>query len=82
MKKTKLIFTFILGIILFSSIGAFAKEPTENVFAVLEVQQYNRAIHIMAMLLLGFGFLMVFVKKYGRSNFFTCKSFNSLVFWY
>ena len=31
------------------------------------VQQYNRAIHVMAMLLVGFGFLMVFVKKYGRS---------------
>jgi ammonium transporter Rh len=34
---------------------------------IVEVQQYNRAIHIMAMLLIGFGFLMVFVKKYGRS---------------
>jgi ammonium transporter Rh len=34
---------------------------------VVEVQKYNRAIHIMAMLLAGFGFLMVFVKKYGRS---------------
>ena len=34
---------------------------------VEEVQQYNRAIHVMAMLLVGFGFLMVFVKKYGRS---------------
>jgi ammonium transporter Rh len=31
------------------------------------VQQYDRAIHIMAMLLIGFGFLMVFIKKYGRS---------------
>lgn len=35
--------------------------------SVLEVQQYTRAIHIMAMLLVGFGFLMVFVKNYGRS---------------
>lgn len=35
--------------------------------SLLEVQQYYRAIHIMAMLLVGFGFLMVFVKKYGRS---------------
>ena len=34
---------------------------------VVDVQKYNRAIHIMAMLLAGFGFLMVFVKKYGRS---------------
>ena len=32
-----------------------------------DVQKYNRAIHIMAMLLVGFGFLMVFVKKYGKS---------------
>ncbi len=35
--------------------------------AVEQVQQYNRAIHVMAMLLVGFGFLMVFVRKYGRS---------------
>jgi ammonium transporter Rh len=34
---------------------------------VVDVQKYNRAIHIMAMLLAGFGFLMVFIKKYGRS---------------
>ncbi|MGD0785665.1 MAG: ammonium transporter [Sedimentisphaerales bacterium] len=35
--------------------------------SMLDVQKYNRSIHIMAMLLVGFGFLMVFVKKYGRS---------------
>jgi len=34
---------------------------------VIEVQKYARAIHIMAMLLVGFGFLMVFVKHYGRT---------------
>ncbi len=34
---------------------------------IVEVLKYFRAIHVMAMLLLGFGFLMVFVKKYGRS---------------
>jgi len=27
--------------------------------------QYNFAIHILAMLLVGFGFLMMFVRKYG-----------------
>lgn len=32
-----------------------------------QVQKYERAIHVMAMLLVGFGFLMVFVKHYGRS---------------
>ncbi len=34
---------------------------------LIAVQKYYRAIHIMAMLMLGFGFLMVFVRKYGRS---------------
>lgn len=32
-----------------------------------QVQQYNFSIHILAMLLVGFGFLMVFIKKYGYS---------------
>ena len=40
------------------------KDPLAS---VADDQKYNRAIHIMAMLLLGFGFLMVFVRKYGRS---------------
>jgi len=44
---------------------AFGSEIT--VEAVADVQKYNRSIHIMAMLLVGFGFLMVFVKKYGLS---------------
>ncbi|MDP4117800.1 MAG: ammonium transporter, partial [Bacillota bacterium] len=34
---------------------------------VRQVQQYNFSIGILAMLLVGFGFLMVFVKKYGFS---------------
>jgi Ammonia permease len=32
-----------------------------------QVEQYNFSIHILAMLLVGFGFLMVFVKKHGYS---------------
>jgi ammonium transporter Rh len=32
-----------------------------------QVEQYNFSIHILAMLLVGFGFLMVFVRKYGYS---------------
>ncbi len=48
--------------------AAFAAEPPGNIFTALtDVQKYERAIHIMAMLLVGFGFLMVFVKRYGRS---------------
>jgi ammonium transporter Rh len=35
--------------------------------ALRDVQQYNFAIHILAMLLVGFGFLMVFVQRYGYS---------------
>lgn len=34
---------------------------------VQQVSQYNFSIHILAMLLVGFGFLMVFVRKYGYS---------------
>ncbi len=39
----------------------------DDISALIEVQKYVRAIHIMAMLIMGFGFLMVFVKNYGRS---------------
>jgi ammonium transporter Rh len=57
-----------MGLLLCLPLSSFAQENTVSNFAsLLEVQQYDRAIHIMAMLLLGFGFLMVFVKKYGRS---------------
>jgi len=50
------------------AMSIFAQQSLQTEIAsILEVQQYNRAIHIMAMLLIGFGFLMVFVKKYGRS---------------
>ncbi len=45
----------------------FQTNIIETVQSLTKVQQYTRAIHIMAMLLIGFGFLMVFVKKYGRS---------------
>lgn len=44
-----------------------AEVPATNLAELGDVQKYERAIHIMAMLLVGFGFLMVFVKKYGRS---------------
>jgi ammonium transporter Rh len=47
------------------SAGMCAGENTMS--SILDIQKYDRAIHILAMLLVGFGFLMVFVKKYGRS---------------
>jgi ammonium transporter Rh len=50
------------------SASAFAADiPAPSLESLSDVQKYERAIHIMAMLLVGFGFLMVFVKKYGRS---------------
>jgi ammonium transporter Rh len=50
------------------SVQLFAQQnESSTVSSILQVQQYDRAIHIMAMLLIGFGFLMVFVRKYGRS---------------
>ena len=61
-------FTVLFAVLGISAMGVFAEGTGKSgISALLEVQQYNRAIHIMAMLLLGFGFLMVFVKKYGRS---------------
>ncbi|MCD6292441.1 MAG: ammonium transporter [Deltaproteobacteria bacterium] len=53
----------VLAVLLLCSGIASAAELEQ----IADVQKYNRAIHIMAMLLAGFGFLMVFVKKYGRS---------------
>ncbi|MEK9148696.1 MAG: ammonium transporter, partial [Candidatus Desantisbacteria bacterium] len=43
----------------------FAQTTMEDIVAV---QKYTRSIHILAMLLLGFGFLMVFVRNYGYSS--------------
>lgn len=49
--------------------GSWASEAVtvSAVSDVQQVEQYNFAIHILAMLLVGFGFLMVFVRKYGYS---------------
>jgi ammonium transporter Rh len=44
-----------------------SQSQSSELSSLIDVQTYNRSIHIMAMLLVGFGFLMVFVKKYGRS---------------
>lgn len=68
MKNHIIKFTALAILLLGSVVSGFTQETVNSqISSILEVQQYNRAIHIMAMLLLGFGFLMVFVKKYGRS---------------
>jgi ammonium transporter Rh len=49
------------------SASAWAQGEGAAGSSLQSVQQYNFAINILAMLLVGFGFLMVFVKKYGYS---------------
>ncbi|HMA96249.1 MAG TPA: hypothetical protein VKP30_26360, partial [Polyangiaceae bacterium] len=56
---------FGLALISFSTF-AWAGEPGADL-GLRQVEQYNFSIHILAMLLVGFGFLMVFVKNYGYS---------------
>jgi len=65
-KRIGIISVFILVEIL--SVQVWASEvETSAVEQMRSVQQYGFSIGILAMLLLGFGFLMVFVKKYGLS---------------
>jgi ammonium transporter Rh len=58
----------VLLLVTSAGISYAAEVPLPQLAALTDVQKYNRAIHIMAMLLVGFGFLMVFVKRYGRST--------------
>ncbi len=46
-------------------VGAAECALSPVVSEVQQVAQYNFSIHILAMLLVGFGFLMVFVRRYG-----------------
>lgn len=68
MRYTKFLVAIIVTIVSVM-VGSFVAEANTNeeLASFLEVQKYFRSIHIMVMLLVGFGFLMVFVKKYGRS---------------
>ncbi len=63
----KMLLMAMLALVLFTSLIPVATFAQDDLDAVIEVQIYNRAIHIMAMLLIGFGFLMVFVRGYGLS---------------
>jgi ammonium transporter Rh len=58
----------LIGLLL-APVPGLAETPAANgaATALRDVQQYNFAIHILAMLLVGFGFLMVFVRRYGYS---------------
>ncbi len=69
MKKTfaLLFLTVAFLFIITGNLSADTSLSNNIITEVISVQKYNRSIHVMAMLLVGFGFLMVFVKKYGRS---------------
>jgi len=41
---------------------------SSDAHVIFDTLQYNRSIHVLAMLLLGFGFLMVFVRGHGFSS--------------
>lgn len=63
------LFKCVLTGLLLTPIPGMAETPVavSAATALRDVQQYNFAIHILAMLLVGFGFLMVFVRSYGYS---------------
>ena len=64
LKKSRwLIVTLIVVILFLASTEVCLAQDN----SILDVLKYDRAIQIMAMLLVGFGFLMVFLRRYGRS---------------
>ena len=65
MNKKRIVLVLLILVMSFFYVGV--SYGAESYSSIVDVQKYNRSIHIMAMLLVGFGFLMVFVKKYGRS---------------
>ena len=67
MQKRLCLVLFVSAILFLLCSAAWASNVggTPAVNDVQQVEQYNFAIHILAMLLVGFGFLMVFVRKYG-----------------
>lgn len=52
-----------------SAINANAANQNGSQFStIFDTLKYERSIHILAMLLVGFGFLMVFIRKHGYSS--------------
>jgi len=69
LKKPCLKSLVILAGVIFAPVLCAAETviSSDSTAMLRDVQQYNFAIHILAMLLVGFGFLMVFVQRYGYS---------------
>jgi ammonium transporter Rh len=67
MKTTACLRVFIPVVLLLLCVNGEvgASESSGTVNEARLVAQYNYSIHILAMLVVGFGFLMVFVKRYG-----------------
>jgi ammonium transporter Rh len=65
MFKGAAVFALGLASLMMFSSDAWGAPPLDE--GLRRVEQYNFSIHILAMLLVGFGFLMAFVKKYGYS---------------
>lgn len=64
MKASSLLRPALVLALLLTASSALAASGVED---LAQVQIYERAIHVLAMLVLGFGFLMVFVRGYGLS---------------
>ena len=69
MKVLAIAFLVISVVIGVAMIPQLNKYGTEALMGAAENEfMYEKAIHVLAMLLMGFGFLMVFVKKYGYTS--------------
>jgi ammonium transporter Rh len=65
MTMTRSISALLLAGIVVAALPAFSWAGESIGDGLRQVEQYNFSIHILAMLLVGFGFLMVAVKRYG-----------------
>ena len=69
MKTWAAVFLVIAIVIGIAMIPQMNKYGTEVAMVAAENEfMYEKAIHILVMLLMGFGFLMMFVKKYGYTS--------------
>jgi len=77
-KKNKVLLISVLLITIIIGIGFIpamhhdghepATESSESLNTIYDSLKYEKSIHVLAMLLLGFGFLMVFIRKHGFSS--------------
>jgi ammonium transporter Rh len=67
MNRRSIVLLTLLGLVLLTGLAPVNVNASTDLESLVDVQITNRALHIMAMLLVGFGFLMVFVRGYGLS---------------